>query len=640
MIRAAASRFPQGLKSIQAECHHNQSFRTVAQQQACRSFSAHSFSAEASEAKSPRSRTPEASALLFPNLDNVEWPEGSIPPESVSTARPTNIELVSSDDLPGVVDLEDVTLPDLTHDLPNFDDSRAAHGPKHVLHLMRAIAVLNVCKIGPLVLHSAFLINLSYKVLGKTVTNALLKPTFYQHFCAGEDSERMAPTINFLRDNGISSILDYCAENAPDSSNNDGDGSSKESESLEEEDIMNNQPARTYPYTSEKQCDEHRDIFLSCINSTNDVSPDKGFAALKVTALGHPLLLERMSRALNGIRNLFTQFDMDGDGQVTREEFETAYTSLFVDAEDKLPDLLERVDPLKTGHVDFISWSSLLTLKDLPRLTKGCRTVGPLSLASPTEEELQLMNNLYHRADCIANEAAEKGTKLLFDAEQTWYQPAIDNLVLEMQRKYNNADETDSPTVFNTYQCYLKDTPTRLMLDVDRSQRFNYHFAAKLVRGAYMNSERERATQEGVESPIRETVGDTHACFDSAMAFLLRHHAAEKQNGSKLQVMCATHNQLSIEKAMVLMKDLGVSSKEDTVHFAQLFGMSDNLSFILGKNGYSAYKYLPYGEVDEAIPYLLRRAVENRDMLKNNKKELHMLYQEVGRRINPFSSSK
>ena len=304
---------------------------------------------------------------------------------------------------------------------------------------------------------------------------------------------------------------------------------------------------------------------------------------------------------------------------------------LFVDAHDHLPDLFQRLDPNNTGLIDFISWSKLLSPSDLPRLTAKCRSIGPLSLVTPSNQEIQLLNDMHARAHTIAAEAAHYGTRMLFDAEQTWFQPAIDNLVLELQQTYNDKRQTDFPIIFNTYQCYLKDTPKRLMLDVNRSERFGYHFGAKLVRGAYINSERRRANELSYASPIHDTIEETHECYDGAMLYLLTHHSSRPN--SKLEVMCATHNQSSVEKVIELMDELQIPSSGSTVHFAQLLGMSDNLSFTLGKHGYSTFKYVPYGKVEEAIPYLLRRAIENRDMLKNNKSELQLMRQELGRRV-------
>lgn len=248
--------------------------------------------------------------------------------------------------------------------------------------------------------------------------------------------------------------------------------------------------------------------------------------------------------------------------------------------------------------------------------------------------ELHGIMQVHDRALAIASEAAENGIKLLLDAEQTWVQPAIDNLVLNLQETFNDTSKTDFPIIFQTYQCYLKGALQRIEVDVKRSQRMRYHFGAKLVRGAYMHSERQRAMNLQIASPIHDTIEDTHASYDGALEFLLSlAHPTNKNICSKVEIMIATHNQKSVEKAIQLMIEKHIAKEDDRVHFAQLLGMSDNLSFPLGNEGYSVFKYVPYGKVEEAIPYLLRRVAENRDVLKGSKIGLQMNFQELIRRL-------
>jgi len=295
-----------------------------------------------------------------------------------------------------------------------------------------------------------------------------------------------------------------------------------------------------------------------------------------------------------------------------------------------MPELMHILDPEGTGQVDYITWSKLLTPQDLPAITKSCRETGPLERATPTEEEVELIERMHERAHSLAQEAFQSGTRLLIDAEQCRFQPAIDALTLELQQTYNAADKTDMPIIFTTYQCYLKDIMEHLALDVERSERFNYHFACKLVRGAYMESERARAEKMGYASPIHNTVEDTHECYNDAVAYLVRHSL---ETDKQVEIMCATHNQESIEKAIAVMNKCGIDRSSPTLHFAQLYGMSDNLTYNLGKSGFRAYKYVPYGEVAEVMPYLMRRAQENSALMGNASRELSLLRTELFRRI-------
>ena len=390
--------------------------------------------------------------------------------------------------------------------------------------------------------------------------------------------------------------------------------------------------------------------------------PRRGFAALKLTALGNPILLERLSMAIVETRKLFEKFDLDGDGVVTTDEFTQTYKEVFVDADSKLPDLLPRLDRDGDGVVDYVEWSTLLQPTDLPRLVAGCREVGPLSRACPTEEEvstsecemtskhypdlllfllvvfvavayllqLELMEAMKGRLWEIANLASDNKVRLLIDAEQSYYQPAIDNYVLSLQKQFNSRVKYDEPIIFNTYQCYLKDAKDRVATDLDRARRGRYHFAAKFVRGAYMIAERERAEAMGYESPIHETLEDTHKCYNETAEMALRDRV---DNDTKGEVMIASHNRESVELALDKVKELRLDPGSGALHFAQLLGMRDDLSFSLGKAGYNAYKYVPYGLISEVMPYLIRRAQENSDITKGMGEELNMIRQEIRRRV-------
>jgi proline dehydrogenase len=170
--------------------------------------------------------------------------------------------------------------------------------------------------------------------------------------------------------------------------------------------------------------------------------------------------------------------------------------------------------------------------------------------------------------------------------------------------------------------------------DVERAERYNYHFGAKLVRGAYMESERALAKKLQYASPIHDTIDETHRCYNDSVNFLLRQSL---KTNKKLEVMCATHNQESIEKALQIMDELGISRQDGTVRFGQLYGMCDNLTFNLGGAGYKAYKYIPYGQVKQVMPYLMRRAQENSGVMGNANREIKFLKEELVRRFKQAS---
>ncbi|KAL7538216.1 hypothetical protein ACHAXR_008369 [Thalassiosira sp. AJA248-18] len=529
----------------------------------------------------------------------------------------------------------DDSAPNIAESAIDFADPAAAHGTKTTSEIVRAIAVFKICQMPFIVRNADRLLSISNMLLGRTITSTVVKHTFFKHFCAGGDSTDMKRVIDMLQESNVGPILDYAAENEEDESSN---GANIMSEgSADGTGIFTqppfNQPARIYDYKSEEECDRHVSIFKDCIRAVRDISPSSGFAALKVTALGNPELLERMSTIIVETKKLFSKFDTNGTGMLTHDEFGQCYKLYFHTDEDKLANIIQTLDPCNMGRIDYISFAQIMNPYTLPSYTLTCTDVGPLALATPSDDEIMLMKKMCERLETMAQEAVNCGTKLLIDAEHLKYQPAIDSLVLGLQRKYNDKNITHRPVIFNTYQCYLKDASERVNTDMKRSERFGFHFAAKIVRGAYMDHERERAKKLGIESPIHDTIENTHRCYNDVVECLLRYRY---HHDPGLEVMVASHNKESIEKAVRTMQSLGIdknNTAKPSVHFAQLYGMCDNLSFTLGRRGYSAFKYLPYGSVEEVIPYLLRRAQENGDVLGNTDGEVRLLKDELKRRL-------
>lgn len=198
-------------------------------------------------------------------------------------------------------------------------------------------------------------------------------------------------------------------------------------------------------------------------------------------------------------------------------------------------------------------------------------------------------------------------------------QPAIDHIVWFLQRKYN----TKRPVVYNTYQAYLKDCTDRLELALSKADRHGYKFGCKLVRGAYQVQERLRAAEMGYIDPIQPNLQATHDSYNASVGRIMDSIA----DGSGAQLMIASHNEDSILKAAALMHQKGIAPEQRSVFFGQLLGMCDHASLTLGNAGYAVYKYVPYGPVGEVIPYLVRRAQENGDLMAGSYRERELMKQ-------------
>jgi proline dehydrogenase len=223
------------------------------------------------------------------------------------------------------------------------------------------------------------------------------------------------------------------------------------------------------------------------------------------------------------------------------------------------------------------------------------------------------------RIDDICKYAHSVNQQLFIDAEETWIQNAIDQLVTEMMEKYNR----ERPLIFNTLQLYRHDRLEFLKKSHQSAREKGYFYAAKLVRGAYMEKERERAAEMGYESPIQPDKAATDRDYNLALKYCL---------DNKIAVVCASHNEESNYHLARLMSEKGLPNYHHNAFFSQLYGMSDNLSYNLAKAGYNVSKYVPYGPIKDTIPYLIRRAQENTSVKGQMSRELELIAKEIKRR--------
>jgi proline dehydrogenase len=320
-------------------------------------------------------------------------------------------------------------------------------------------------------------------------------------------------------------------------------------------------------------------------------------------------------------------------GGETIDECETVIDKL---AESRIGTILDYAVEGKSTEQDFDKTKdeiirTVLRAKDDPKIPFAVFKVtgiAPLGTLERLSERRRLdaksqakCERIHNRVLEICEAAYSLGQPIFIDAEDSWIQDAIDRLAVEMMEKFNR----EGPIVYTTIQMYRTDRLQYLKDARRQAKTDGYIFGVKLVRGAYMEKERERAADKGYPSPIHATKIDTDADYNAALDYCLKHI-------DEISFVAGTHNEASTHYLASQMHESGISAGDEHVHFSQLYGMGDNLSYVLAKNGYNVSKYVPYGPVADAVPYLIRRAEENSSAAGHVSRELELLGKEMKRR--------
>jgi proline dehydrogenase len=236
-------------------------------------------------------------------------------------------------------------------------------------------------------------------------------------------------------------------------------------------------------------------------------------------------------------------------------------------------------------------------------------------------QEQEAWERAQKRVDRLCREAHERGVRIFIDAEETWIQGTIDQLAEAMMAKYNR----ERAIVYNTYQLYMADKLRQLEADIRKAEEQGYFLGAKLVRGAYMEKERDRAADKGYPDPVQPNKAACDRDFNDALELCMGHR-------HRVAICAGTHNEDSSRYLAALMQQHGLERNDDRFFFAQLYGMSDHISYNLAKAGYNVAKYVPYGPVAAVMPYLFRRAAENTSIAGQSSREFRLIQKEVERR--------
>ncbi|XP_071692122.1 proline dehydrogenase 2, mitochondrial-like [Rutidosis leptorrhynchoides] len=329
-------------------------------------------------------------------------------------------------------------------------------------------------------------------------------------------------------------------------------------------------------------CDLNAQQFIETVESTQSLPPSSvSFVVVKITAITPVTLLKRVSDLL-------------------RWEYK---------------------HPTSTN----LPWK----LKTLPIFSESSPFYHTLQKPSPlTPEEEHDLELAHQRLINICNKSIEYNVPVVIDAEDTSIQPGIDYFTYMAAVKYNKGD---TPLVYGTIQAYLKDAGERLFETKKAADKMGLPVGFKLVRGAYMWSESKLANSLGVDSPIHNSIQETHNCYNGCASFML-----DEVSNAPGGLILATHNLESAKLAAQKARELGIGKDSEKLEFASLYGMSEAMTFGLRNAGFGVSKYLPFGPVDQIMPYLLRRAEENKGLLSSSNLDRQLMMKELKRRMKGF----
>jgi proline dehydrogenase len=302
--------------------------------------------------------------------------------------------------------------------------------------------------------------------------------------------------------------------------------------------------------------------------------------------------------------NVQTILDYSVEGVSSKENFDLTANEIIK--------TIERAKGDENIPFAVFKTSGLARIKLLEKVSSN------ISLNENEKREFELLKD---RVKIICQKAYDLDVRIFIDAEESWIQNTIDDLATSMMRKYN----TEKAIVYNTLQMYRWDRIAFLKQSYADAENGNYYLGLKIVRGAYMEKERERAEELGYSSPIQKDKRSCDKDYDLALAYCINHI-------DKIALCAGTHNEESSLELIDLMRENNILKDDKRVYFSQLLGMSDHISFNLADEGYNVVKYMPYGPVKQVMPYLIRRAQENTSISGQTGRELNLIIKEKTRR--------
>ena len=333
--------------------------------------------------------------------------------------------------------------------------------------------------------------------------------------------------------------------------------------------------------------------------------------------------LEQTAPVANKLEKYKVQVILDygvegGEGEAAFDEATAEFIKVieYAGTQSNIPFISIKVTGIaRFGLLESLD-NSMHNCNELTLMKKYYNAVENLS-----DEEKNEWHKCVSRLLKICDTAHKKNIAVLVDAEESWIQDPVDALTILMMDSFNK----ERAVVFNTIQLYRHDRFEFLKSSFNAAADRNFILGVKLVRGAYMEKERLRATEQGYHSPIQPDKQSSDHDYNASLNFCIN-------NIERVSVIVASHNEQSNLLATSLMSENGIPAGHQHVHFSQLYGMSDNITFNLAKHGYSVSKYLPFGPIKDVVPYLMRRARENSSVAGQTGRELGLIKRELERR--------
>ncbi len=325
----------------------------------------------------------------------------------------------------------------------------------------------------------------------------------------------------------------------------------------------------------------------------------------------------------NTIFNHFCGGETINDCKTTFESLKKFNISAMPEYSVEAESSIEGFENYKNDSIDLINF---LGNEKLPFIAIKCTGLMDINLLEKISSgDLSYSGDEYQVFKSRMIELCDAGLKnnvqILIDAEETWIQDAIDNVAVELMKKYN----TKSSMISLTHQCYRIGTLDKIKRNMNIAKENGYFYGVKLVRGAYMEKERERAQKMEYPSPIQPNKELTDKEFNDSLKYTIK-------NIDFSSLWVGSHNEDSCKYLMELMKENKIKSDDNRIWFSQLFGMSDNISFTLSDIGYNVVKLIPYGPIEKTIPYLIRRANENSSVKGQSNRQFTLIKNEINRR--------